>query len=47
MDTLIAVVDFGASNTTFSVLQDMRVIYTRDFLSVASSSPKRSCAPTA
>jgi len=31
MDHLIAVVDFGASNTTFSVLQDMRVIYTRDF----------------
>jgi type IV pilus assembly protein PilM len=28
---LIAVVDFGASNTAFSVLQDMRVIYTRDF----------------
>jgi type IV pilus assembly protein PilM len=28
---LIAIVDFGASNTTFSVLQDMRVIYTRDF----------------
>ncbi len=27
----IAVVDFGASNTTFSVLKDMRVIYTRDF----------------
>ncbi len=31
MDHVIAVVDFGASNTTFSVLQDMRVIYTRDF----------------
>ena len=31
MGHLIAVVDFGASNTTFSVLQDMRVIYTRDF----------------
>ena len=30
-DHLVAVVDFGASNTTFSVLQDMRVIYTRDF----------------
>ena len=28
---LIALVDFGASNTTFSVLQDMRVVYTRDF----------------
>jgi type IV pilus assembly protein PilM len=31
MDHLIAVVDFGASNTAFSVLQNMRVIYTRDF----------------
>jgi len=31
MEHLIAIVDFGASNTTFSVLQDMRVIYTRDF----------------
>lgn len=27
----VAVVDFGASSTTFSVLEDMRVIYTRDF----------------
>ncbi len=27
----VAVVDFGASNTTFSVLQNMRIIYTRDF----------------
>lgn len=31
MGHLIAVVDFGASNTTFSVLEDMRVTYTRDF----------------
>jgi type IV pilus assembly protein PilM len=31
MGHVIALVDFGASNTTFSVLQDMRVIYTRDF----------------
>jgi type IV pilus assembly protein PilM len=31
LEHLIAVVDFGATNTTFSVLQDMRVIYTRDF----------------
>ena len=31
MQHLIAIVDFGASNTTFSVLKDMRVIYTRDF----------------
>ncbi len=30
-DHAIALVDFGASNTTFSVLEDMRVIYTRDF----------------
>ncbi len=29
-DHLISIIDFGASNTTFSVLQDMRVIYTRD-----------------
>jgi type IV pilus assembly protein PilM len=28
---LVAVVDFGASNTTFSVLENMRVVYTRDF----------------
>ena len=27
----VAVVDFGASSTTFSVLEDLRVIYTRDF----------------
>jgi type IV pilus assembly protein PilM len=31
MGHLIAVVDFGASNTTFSVLREMRVVYTRDF----------------
>jgi type IV pilus assembly protein PilM len=31
MDRTIAVVDFGASSTTFSVLRDMRVVYTRDF----------------
>jgi type IV pilus assembly protein PilM len=31
VEHLIALVDFGASNTTFSVLQDMRVVYTRDF----------------
>jgi len=30
-DHLIAVVDFGASSTTFSVLQNLRVVYTRDF----------------
>jgi type IV pilus assembly protein PilM len=28
---VIAVVDFGASSTTFSVLRDLKVIYTRDF----------------
>jgi len=31
MDRTIAVVDFGASATTFSVLLDLKVIYTRDF----------------
>jgi type IV pilus assembly protein PilM len=31
MDQQIAVVDFGASSTTFSVLQNLRVVYTRDF----------------
>jgi type IV pilus assembly protein PilM len=30
-DKLIAIVDFGASTTTFSVLHDLKVIYTRDF----------------
>src|SRR5690606_12154340 len=28
---VIAVVDFGASSTTFSVLRDLKVMYTRDF----------------
>jgi type IV pilus assembly protein PilM len=28
---VVAVVDFGASSTTFSVLRDLKVIYTRDF----------------
>ena len=27
----VAVIDFGASSTTFSVLRDLKVIYTRDF----------------
>jgi type IV pilus assembly protein PilM len=31
MDRTIAVVDFGASTTTFSVLRDLKVAYTRDF----------------
>jgi type IV pilus assembly protein PilM len=31
MDRTIAVVDFGASATTFSVLRDLKVVYTRDF----------------
>ena len=31
IDRTIAVVDFGASTTTFSVLRDLVVIYTRDF----------------
>jgi len=30
-DKYIAVVDFGASTTTFSVLKDLKIIYTRDF----------------
>ncbi|MEM7083435.1 MAG: pilus assembly protein PilM [Pseudomonadota bacterium] len=30
-DHSVAVVDFGASSTTFSVLRDLKVIYTRDF----------------
>jgi type IV pilus assembly protein PilM len=31
IDKLIAIVDFRASTTTFSVLQDLKVVYTRDF----------------
>jgi type IV pilus assembly protein PilM len=31
IERTVAVVDFGASSTTFSVLRDMKVIYTRDF----------------
>jgi type IV pilus assembly protein PilM len=31
MERYIAVIDFGASSTTFSVLRDLRVTYTRDF----------------
>jgi type IV pilus assembly protein PilM len=31
VDKLIAIVDFGASTTTFSVLSDLKVVYTRDF----------------
>ena len=31
MDHTVAVADFGASSTTFSVLRDLKVIYTRDF----------------
>jgi type IV pilus assembly protein PilM len=31
IDHTIAVVDFGASSTTFSVLRDLKVLYTRDF----------------
>ncbi len=30
-DKLVAIVDFGASTTTFSVLHDLKVVYTRDF----------------
>jgi len=31
IDRSIAVVDFGASSTTFSVLNNLKVVYTRDF----------------
>jgi type IV pilus assembly protein PilM len=31
LNRVIAVIDFGASSTTFSVLRDLKVIYTRDF----------------
>jgi type IV pilus assembly protein PilM len=31
LDKFIGIVDFGASTTTFSVLHDLKVIYTRDF----------------
>jgi type IV pilus assembly protein PilM len=31
IDRAVAVVDFGASTTTFSVLHNLKVIYTRDF----------------
>jgi len=31
IDRVVAVVDFGASTTTFSVLRNLKVIYTRDF----------------
>ncbi len=31
IDRTIAVIDFGASSTTFSVLKDLKVVYTRDF----------------
>ena len=31
IDRTVAVVDFGASSTTFSVLRNLKVVYTRDF----------------
>jgi type IV pilus assembly protein PilM len=31
IDKFVAIVDFGASTTTFSVLHNLKVIYTRDF----------------
>ncbi len=31
IDHSVAVVDFGASSTTFSVLRNLKVVYTRDF----------------
>src|SRR5581483_9470825 len=33
IDHTVAVVDFGASSTTFSVLRNLKVVYTRDFAS--------------
>jgi type IV pilus assembly protein PilM len=31
IDRTIAVIDFGASTTTFSILKDLKIVYTRDF----------------
>ncbi|MET0290723.1 MAG: pilus assembly protein PilM [Steroidobacteraceae bacterium] len=31
IDRTVAVIDFGASSTTFSVLRNLKVVYTRDF----------------
>ena len=31
IDSCVAVVDFGASTTTFSVLRNLKIVYTRDF----------------
>ena len=31
IDRSVAVVDFGASSTTFSVLRNLKIVYTRDF----------------
>ena len=31
IDRSVAIIDFGASTTTFSVLRDLKLIYTRDF----------------
>jgi type IV pilus assembly protein PilM len=31
IDRTVAVIDFGASSTTFSVLKNLKVVYTRDF----------------
>ena len=47
IDRTIAVVDFGASSTTFSVLRNLKVSTRATSRSAASSSPKKSCAPTA
>ena len=47
IDRTIAVVDFGASSTTFSVLRNLKVdLHARISPSVANSSPKKSCVPT-
>jgi len=37
IDRTIAVVDFGASSTTFSVLRNLKVVYTRDFAFAAAA----------
>jgi type IV pilus assembly protein PilM len=47
MERNIAVMDFGASSTTFSVLRDLKVTYTRDFAFGGQQRPRRSCGPTA
>ena len=47
MERNIAVIDFGASSTTFSVLRDLKVTYTRDFSFGGQQLTEESCARTA